>query len=354
MKPLEASFPVVPRQRVDLIDVRRLAADTYGDTFERYPRCTYCSWHTTAGYLPQGLSARLHARSQTVGSYIDFLRTVFPEGAGYRHDQLDLREDLTPAQRRVEPLNGDSHLAFIAGGLRACVSYRTGRREPVYLVDLDGVNQGHPRRRTTTIVGWNDEVEVTRITFPVPVSSHPIDAVNLKDPSLGLFGQLGDLLAKYDVMKGRVRLRLKSTEQGASLTVNEYETLLMRHDLGEVLQSPLRFAAQKARHMWNDPAAVPHKALDYAKYDLIRAANRFVDAVGLGSSRIEHLISRVVAIPAARFLSTRRSVDLLVSDAETAGQPRIVSGTYQAPVLLQWQGAARQTRVIEMTLSRFV
>jgi thiamine phosphate synthase YjbQ (UPF0047 family) len=344
----------VPRGRVDLIDVRRLAAESFGDTFERYPRCTYCSWHTTAGYLPPGLTARLHARSQTVASYIDVLRTVFPEGAGYRHDELDQREELTPAQRRVEPLNGDSHLAFIGGGLRACVSYRTARPEPVYLVDLDGMYRGSPRRRVTTIVGWSDELEVTRTTLPVPVSSHPIDAVNLKDPGLGLYEQLTCLLEKHDVTKGRIRLRLKATEQGASLTVNEYETLLMRHDLKEVLQSPLRFAVQKARHIWNDPATVPFKALDYAKYDLVRATNRFVDAVGLGSSRIEQIISRVVAIPASRFLSTTRSIDLLVSDRETPGLGRIVSGTYQAPILLQWRAAARQTRFVEMTLSRFI
>jgi hypothetical protein len=56
-------------------------------------------------------------------------RALFPEGAGYRHDELDARTDLTDDQRPVEPTNGDSHLAFMAGGLRACVSYvnRPGR-----------------------------------------------------------------------------------------------------------------------------------------------------------------------------------------------------------------------------------
>ena len=34
----------------------------------------------------------------------------------------------------------------------------------------------------------------------------------------------------------------------------------MRHDLAEVLRNPLRFAAEKARHAWNDPRAVPMKA----------------------------------------------------------------------------------------------
>ena len=59
----------------------------------------------------------------------------------------------------------------------------------------------------------------------------------------------------------------------------------MRHDLAEVLRNPLRFAIEKARHMWDDPSAVPFKAIDYAKYDLVRAVNQFVDAVGLRASR---------------------------------------------------------------------
>ena len=99
----------------------------------------------------------------------------------------------------------------------------------------------------------------------VPVSStHPVDAVNLKDARLGLYDQLGELIRKHGVEKGRVRLSLGSGEQFASLTVNEYETLLMRYDLAEVLRNPLRFAAQKAKHAWDDPRAVPSKAIDYA------------------------------------------------------------------------------------------
>jgi hypothetical protein len=99
-----------------------------------------------------------------------------------------------------------------------------------------------------------------------------------KDARLGLYDQLDDLIRKHGVEKGRVRLSLGSGEQFASLTVNEYETLLMRYDLVDVLKNPLRFAAQKAKHAWNDPRAVPSKAIDYAKYDLVRAVNRLVDA----------------------------------------------------------------------------
>ena len=112
-----------------------------------------------------------------------------------------------------------------------------------------------------------------------------------KEPSLGLHGEIADLIARHGVEKGRLRLELAAGEQYASLTVNEYETLLMQHDLAEVLRNPLKFAAEKARHAWNDPLAVPAKALGYAKYDLVRALNKLVDAFGLGSTRIERLLA---------------------------------------------------------------
>src|SRR6188472_3405527 len=99
------------------MDVRSRAAELHGDALEAYPHCLYSSPHTTAGYLPQSLAARLSNQPQAISHYIDLLKTTFPEGAGYRHDQLDERVDLEPAQRETEPTNGDSHLAFIVGGL---------------------------------------------------------------------------------------------------------------------------------------------------------------------------------------------------------------------------------------------
>ena len=44
--------------------------------------------------------ARLQARSQAVDRYVAMLRRVFPEGAGYLHDKMAKRDDLTPAQRQ--------------------------------------------------------------------------------------------------------------------------------------------------------------------------------------------------------------------------------------------------------------
>ena len=66
------------------------------------------------------------------------------------------------------------------------MSYKTAHQGPVYFVDLDGAYEGTPRRRVTRLVGYNGEEEVARIAIQVPVSRHPIEAVSLKDPALGL------------------------------------------------------------------------------------------------------------------------------------------------------------------------
>jgi thiamine phosphate synthase YjbQ (UPF0047 family) len=352
--PLEAALDIRPRARIDIVDVRAMAAAAHGDVFDRFARCLYVSPHTTAGYLPQSLATRLTTRRAGLEPYLHLFQTVFPAGAGYQHDNLDLRTELRPEQRRVEPTNGDSHLAFMAAGLHTCVSYRTERVGPVYFVDLDGSHEGTPRKRVTRLVGYNQEIEVARTTLDVPVSRHPIEAVNLKDPALGLDDRLKELIREHGVTKGRVRLELAPDERDASLTINEYETLLMQHDLAEVLRNPLKFAAEKARNAWSDPLAVPVKAVDYAKYDLVRAVNKLLDALGLSASRLEFALARALEVPASRLLRMKRSVNLLVSGTGPTGCGVVVEGTFQAPIMVQWRPAADGRRTIEVALSRFL
>jgi hypothetical protein len=353
VSPFELALELTPRARLDVIDVRARAAELSGHAFDGYARCLYASRHTTAGFLPQNLAARLTSRPEAIGPYLDVVRTVFPEGAGYLHDQLELRRELAPEQVEVEPANADSHLAFIGGGLHACVSYDARRPGPVFFVDLDGTHKGVPRKRVATVVGYNDEIEVARRIVRVPVSSHPIDAINLKDPSLGIYEMLGEMIARHSIQKGRVHIALATGEQHSSLTINEYETLLMQHDLAEVLHNPLRFAAEKAKHAWNDPRAVPAKARGYVKYDLVRALNRLVDALGLRASRIERLVARTLEVPASRFMRMRRSVDLLVSDSAQNGSSAVIEGPYQTPILVQWRPPAHAVRTVEISLTQF-
>jgi hypothetical protein len=354
VSPVEFTLELTPRARVDVIDVRAEVSSRHGDALDHYSRALCCSFHTTAGYLDQSVAARLNQSQAGVMPYIDVFRTMFPEGAGYEHDKLERRTELTDDQKPSEPLNADSHLAFMAGALRTCVSYLNRPGEPMSFIDLDGVHNGHPRRRRTTVLGYNAEETIAQARIIVPVSGHSVESVNLKDPSLGVYQQCLDLVARHDVTKGRLRLSLAPGERHAGLTVNEYETLLMRHDLSEVLRDPVRFMAEKAGHMLGNPRAIPAKTLDYAKYDLVRVFNRLVDALGLRESLVENVLSRAIAMPAERFLRMKRSVSLLVSDRDSAGRGAIVEGTYQSPILVQWHRGQRQSRVLDVALTRFI
>jgi len=246
LDPLALTLDVVPRARFDMVDLRGLLSSNHGAALAAYPHCLYWSSHTTAGFLDRSVASRL-LQKPGVAAYIDTFRAIFPEGADYEHDRMERRTELAPEQRKVEPKNADSHLAFMAAGLRTCVTYANRPGEPVCFVDLDGVIAGRPRRRHTRVIGFHNEEVVARHQLEVPVSSHPVDSINLKDPRLGIAEQLCEFVQRHGVAKGRLRLSLHAGERHAGLTVNEYETLLMRHDLPEVLRDPLRFAIEKGR-----------------------------------------------------------------------------------------------------------
>jgi hypothetical protein len=175
---------------------------------------------------------------------------------------MELRSELSDEQKEVEPKNADSHLTFIGSGMRNCVTYRNEPLAPVYFIDLDGTNGPTRRERRTTIVAYDEERVVARESFTVPVSHHPIDSVNLADPKMGLVDRVHELLAATGLDKGRVDIALATAERNVGLTVNEYETMLMRHDLVEVLKDPLKFAAQRGRHMIDDPLSIPTKTIN--------------------------------------------------------------------------------------------
>jgi len=162
--------------------------------------------------------------------------------------------------------------------------------------------------------------------------------------------KMANALQGIGVGKGRLRIVLDPSERHSALTVNEYETLLMNHDLAEVLSNPLRFVAERYRHAMANPRAVPAKTLGYAKYDFVRVLNKGLDTLGLRGSMVEKVLARTLAVPAARFFRMRRSVSLLVSDRED-GTNGLIEGPYQSPILVQWQHAPRHTRVLDVTLT---
>ena len=347
--PLELTLELAPRARFDVVELRSRLPIEYHDALEPYPYCLYWSLHTTAGFLDRSLIARLGP--ERVPTYVDALRQIFPENAGYQHDRLERRVDLDAAQRAVEPRNGDSHLLFIAGGLRPCVTHPNRSGETVCFVDLDGVNEGRPRRRRTRVIGFRHEKIVAHTRIDVPVSRHPIESVNLKDPKLGIYERLADFVARAGVETGRLHVVLDPAERHAALTVNEFETLLMQHDLAAVLRNPLRFVTRESWSVLVNPRAVPGKALGYAQYDLVRVLNSGLDTLGLQGSIVEKVLARTLAVPAARFFRMRRSVHMLVA-ARDDHRRGFVEGEYQSPIQVQWQRGQRGSRALDVTLTR--
>ena len=182
-----------------------------------------------------------------------------PEGANYSHDQLDRRSELSDEEKRQESRNADSHLAAIGAGLRNCATYVHRDGNPVLFIDLDGVVPAGHRARRATVLGYQREEEVVSWRTALPVSPHPVDSINLRDPRLGFFDELSDAVRRHGVEHGRLDVALLPSERNVGLTVNEYETLLMQHDLAEVLREPFRFMAAKGRNMLRDPGKIPRQ-----------------------------------------------------------------------------------------------
>src|SRR6185503_6515154 len=182
--PTELRLTLAPQRRFEAIDVNTRIAEENADVLKRHERALYCSFHTTAGYLEQSLSVRLHSSQDQLSKFFRTFRALFPHGAAYHHDRMELRTELSDAQKKVEPRNADSHLTFIGAGLRNCVTYRTQPRAPVYFIDLDGAYDATRRTRTTTVLAYDEERVVVKVPMRVPVSKHPIDSVNLADPQM--------------------------------------------------------------------------------------------------------------------------------------------------------------------------
>ena len=355
--PFHATLRIMPASRVELIDVRGKLLEEFGDDFTRYTRSFYISNHTTAGYLDQRMAELLEHDGRGIKGYLQLFQELFPAGADYVHDTMHLRTELSEEQRDKEPLNADSHLTFIGAGLRNSASYQLGGAEPVWFVELDGVHVGGTRHRRTTVVAYDGEEEVASATVRVKASVHPLDAQNLRDPDLGFIGTLQKMVQEHKVAFGRFDVSLPDEEQDAGLTVNEYETLLMNYDLREAISNPFRFMAQTGkdvRDVLRDPRTIPAKAMNFAQFDAVQALNQVLDRIGLRDSLVERVVNRAVALPVSHFLRMKRAFSLPVLDRSGDGTGEIGWGTYQSPILVQWKGAERRTRALEVRLVRFV
>jgi hypothetical protein len=345
-RPSEVKLTLVAQRRFQAIDVITQIAEE-SDLLRLHQQALFCSLHTTAGYLGQSLSLRMQNRQELVSQFFGAFHALFPEGAEYHHDRMELRTELSDYQRMLEPHNGDSHLTFIGAGMSNCVTYRTNPRTPVYFIELDGTcrKRDVSRARQTVVVGFDRERLVEELSVTVPVSKHPIDSINLADPRLGVLDLANDVIKRVGIERGRVDLVVDSSERNVGLTVNEYETLLIQNDLVDVLKNPLHYARLKGRHMIDDPFAIPAKTLSYAQYDAVLILNSLMEALRLDQSSFERFVAKIMSLPARRFFRSRR-VSFLVSTDAQHSVSRLIRGTYQSPILVQWREAESQTRRI--------
>jgi thiamine phosphate synthase YjbQ (UPF0047 family) len=353
IQPVELSFELKPQARFDMIDMTRSVAEHLNGHLADYRKATYSSFHTTAGYLEQSLCSRLEYSRERIATYIKAFRHIFPINAGYRHDKMELRSELSDSQKTVEPKNADSHLTFISSGLKNSVTYVNNPDIPVYFIDLDGVHEHGARNRKTTVLFYNAEETVFQDEVEVPVSHHPVDSINLRDPRLGYIDKLNHLLNKYEVEKGRVDIFLDASEKHAGLTVNEYETLLMTHDLVEVLKNPLEFVSEKSKYIIQNPHTIPRRTREYAKYDFVRIFNELMDAFHISESVVENILSKFFALPAEKFLRVKRSISLPFTNTQEGQPAQILQGTYQSPILVQWQNNPNRTRKLHLKITRY-
>jgi hypothetical protein len=327
-----------PVRRPEAVDLGPRLVEARGDgRFQEARRLLCLSHHTTAGFLDRRLRRRVGGDGARLQGFLDALGGIFPKGADYEHDRLDLRSELSEAEREREPLNADAHLAFIGGGFTNCTIVDARDPSPLWFVDLDGVYEdrmGRPvhRVRRATVVGYREEEVVARIPVRIPVAPGA-GVVRLDDPELGLLERIATTVRSEGVESGRVRLRLDDGVADAGVTVNEFEALLMERDVPRVLADPLGFAGS-ARH----------------------ALSGLLETVGVGSLRVPRLLRRLLAHPTPRVLRMQRDVSLGIlpgRGAEGGSCGGIVLGTYQSPILVQRAGAPGGQRALVATIRRF-
>ena len=154
-QPVELNLTIRPQRRFAVIDISELIRQQVGDELRPFRKAAYCSFHTTAGYIEQGTSRRLgHSRKQ-IDPFIRAIQKIFPYNAGYFHDRMQLRDELSEGEKEREPVNADSHLTFIAAGLKNCVTYIHRPDDPVYFIELDGIYKHYVRSRHTAVMAYN-------------------------------------------------------------------------------------------------------------------------------------------------------------------------------------------------------
>ena len=358
---------LTPQKRLDIIDVAQNLVDSLQAQFEGYKRLLCCSLHTTAGYLQEQLATKLGPDQQSVGAYVRSAQRLFPEGAPYWHDQMHLRSELSEEQRKHEPQNADSHLAYICLGLANCVTYSNDPDAPIHFIDLDGKYNGAARNRKSWIVGYNAIDCVHESVINIPAPEKHVQAVNLADASINLLTPIHRLISEHNISRGLVTIDLEENEKHAGLTVNEFETLLVEKDLTTALLDPLKYVVRNSPKILRDPLSIPSRAQRFLTSELKRIVPEVLNTASQNVSRLEYIVERLgfhlhfleyiidrLAAPSeARWMNLGRHISFLVNSDHGHSPGHVHMGTYQSPILIQWRHPDEAVRRLTLRLHRF-
>ena len=362
-----ACIAIRPQQRLDVINVAQEVMGSLRAEFEGYRKLLFCSLHTTAGYLHEQLATKLGPDKQSVNTYIRSAQRLFPEGAPYWHDQMHLRSELSEEQRKHEPQNADSHLAFICLGLANCVTYNNCPENPVHFIDLDGKFNGSTRNRKSWLVGYNSADVVHEEVVEIPAPERHVQATNLAGGNTNLLSSIEKLVKSHQISRGMVTLDLHDLEKHAGLTVNEFETLLVEKDLTTAILDPLKYLVRNSPKILRDPFSIPSRAQKFVTSELkkivpevLNTASRnvsrveyMVERLGFHLQFLEYIIDRLAAPSEARWLNLGRTVNLLVNSEQDGTSGSVKLGTYQSPILIQWRHPETANRRLVVRLYRF-
>ena len=260
--------------------------------------------------------------------------------------------ELSDAQKVVEPRNADSHLTFIGAGHaqlrhlphapgRAGLLHRARRQE----------RRAAARSARPPCVAYDQERVVARDVGRDSGVEAP-DRFGQPRRSAARPARAGQRAARAQPASSTAASTwsLDPSERNVGLTVNEYETLLMQHDLVDVLRDPLRFARIKAGNMLDDPLRDPGQDAELRQVRR-RPRAEFAD----GSAAAGPVVVRAAGgqgdvgagapVPA---LAARQLPGRLATRSN--GAARSLRGTYQSPILVQWQPAERQERHLDIVV----
>ncbi len=360
--PLATTLHLSASSRLDMQNVSQALAKVDRDSFSSFRNIAVSSLHTTAGFLEQPLAAKLRNSPEGIGHLVRSIKRLFPEGAPYWHDRMELRNELTEEQRKSEPLNADSHLAFICLGLCNSVLYTFDPEDPIYFIDLDGESRGTFRSRKVLVTGYNDMECVHEEILSIAVPEQDRCALDLSEN----LSNLQVLANKHKIPQGLLTLELESDEKHAGITVNEFESLLVERDITDVLMNPLKYMLNNVSEFARRPLMLPRKAKKMLAYELrlairdgLKLAGRSVSAIEYIAERLhmrlpllEYIIDRIASPLEARWMNLGSTARFLINADSDTAHGKIMVGTYQSPILIQWRRPESDVRRVRARLFR--